>query len=195
MDLVNPYMGNISHLLVPTFPTIHLPNSLLRVYPERRDYTEIRINGLPLVVTSHRGSSAFNLSPFQGDESDLKPVIEFSYDQEKLTPYSYSVFLDDYQIQVDYGLSHQSAAYEIQFEQDKPVYLILNSRRGEVNWDGKAISGYQLIGNDTRVYLYMVPEELPQEVAALKDGALTDVSSAEGRNACLVLKYPMEQRH
>src|SRR4030043_1469295 len=105
IDYVNPYIGNISHLLVPTFPTIHLPNSLLRVYPERRDYTEIRLNGLPLVVTSHRGSSAFNLSPFQGDESDLKPVIEFSYDQEKLTPYSYSVYLDDQEIQVDFGLS------------------------------------------------------------------------------------------
>jgi len=190
VDYVNPYMGNISHLLVPTFPTIHLPNSLLRVYPERRDYTEIRLNGLPLVVTSHRGSSAFNLSPFQGDESDLKSVIEFSYDQEKLTPYSYSVYLDDQQIQVDFGLSHQSAAYDLQFEQDAPAYLILNSRRGGMSWDGKAISGYQLIENNTRVYLYLVPEELPQQVTALKDGALAEATSAEGRNACLVLKYP-----
>ena len=39
VDYVNPYMGNISHLLVPTFPTIHLPNSFLRVYPERGDFT------------------------------------------------------------------------------------------------------------------------------------------------------------
>ena len=31
VDYVNPYMGNISHLLVPTFPTVQLPNSLLRV--------------------------------------------------------------------------------------------------------------------------------------------------------------------
>ena len=28
VDYVNPYMGNISHLLVPTFPTVHLPNSI-----------------------------------------------------------------------------------------------------------------------------------------------------------------------
>jgi hypothetical protein len=61
VDYVNPYIGNISHLLVPTFPTIHLPNSMLRVYPERRDFTEIRIKGLPIVVTGHRRSSAFNL--------------------------------------------------------------------------------------------------------------------------------------
>jgi len=56
------------------------------------------------------------MSPFQGDETDLKPVIDFSYDQEKVTPYSYSVYLDELQIQVDFGLSHQSAAYALQFE-------------------------------------------------------------------------------
>jgi len=194
VDFVNPYIGNISHLLVPTFPTIHLPNSFLRVYPERRDYTEIKLNGLPLVVTGHRRSSAFNLSPFQGDESDIQPVIEFSYDQEKLTPYSYSVYLDDQQIQVDFGLSHQSAAYEIQFEEDAPAYLMLNSRRGGMNWDGEAISGYQLIENDTRVFMYMVPSVLPQQVSALKNDVLAGSNSAEGRNACLVLAYPQGTR-
>ena len=30
VEYVNPYMGNISHLLVPTYPTVHLPNSMLR---------------------------------------------------------------------------------------------------------------------------------------------------------------------
>lgn len=190
VDYVNPYMGNISHLLVPTFPTIHLPNSLLRVYPERRDYTEIRIHGLPLIVTSHRGSSAFNLSPFQGDERNLKPVFDFSYDREKLTPYAYSVFLDDQQIQVDFGLSHQSAAYEFKFERKAATYLVLNSKNGKMSWDGHAISSFQLIENDTRVYLYLVPEQSPQQVAALKADTLVDVTETEGRNACLVLKYP-----
>ena len=61
VEYVNPYMGNISHLLVPTYPTVHLPNSMLRVYPERGDFTGDRLGGLPLIVTSHRGSSAFNL--------------------------------------------------------------------------------------------------------------------------------------
>ncbi|MDD3980342.1 MAG: glycoside hydrolase family 92 protein, partial [Proteiniphilum sp.] len=87
VDQVNPYMGNISHLLVPTYPTIHLPNSMLRVYPERSDYTGDQLAGLPLVVTSHRGSSAFNLSPYQGEATALKPVIHYSYDNEQITPY------------------------------------------------------------------------------------------------------------
>jgi predicted alpha-1,2-mannosidase len=190
VDYVNPYMGNISHLLVPTFPTIHLPNSLLRVYPQRRDYTEIELFGLPLVVTSHRGSSAFNLSPFQGSENDLSSVIKYSYDLEKLTPYSYSVYLDDLQISVDYGLSHQSAAYELKFEKNAPSYLIINSRDGELTWNGEAISGYQLLQNNTKVFLYLVPEELPQKLTILEEGTLTDGSIVKGRDATLVLKYP-----
>lgn len=62
IDYVNPYIGNISHLLVPTFPTVHLPNSMLRVYPERREYTTDYISGLPIIVTSHRGRSALVLA-------------------------------------------------------------------------------------------------------------------------------------
>ena len=194
VDYVNPYMGNISHLLVPTFPTIHLPNSMLRVYPERRDYTGVSLHGLPLVVTSHRGSSAFNLSPFQGEETQLKSVIDYSYDQEKLTPYSYSVYLDEAQVQVDFGLSHQSAAYKLEFEKDAPVQLVLNSKRGELKWDGEAISGFQVIENDTRVYLYFLPEKAPANVVSMKDGTTSEAIMAEGKDACLILRYPQETR-
>ena len=194
VDYVNPYMGNISHLLVPTFPTVHLPNSMLRIIPARRDFTEIRLKGLPLVLTSHRGSTAFNLSPFQGKESDLKPVIEYAYDQEKLTPYSYSVYLDEQQIEVDFGLSHQSAAYELKFEKDAPACLVLNSSEGELKWDGEAISGYQELDEGTRVYLYLLPAEKPEEVSKLKDGQLALSNAAKGINACLVLKYAQGTR-
>ena len=63
VDFVNPYIGNISHLLVPTFPTVQLPNSMLRVYPERADYTAQLLNGLPVIVTNHRERSAFKINP------------------------------------------------------------------------------------------------------------------------------------
>lgn len=190
VDYVNPYMGNISHLLVPTFPTMHLPNSIMRVYPERRDFTADLLNGLPLIVTSHRGSSAFNLSPYQGDESEIKPVIKYSYDNERLTPYSYSAYLDEQQTNVNFGLSSQSAMYEINFEKDEDVFLIINSRKGAINWDGSAVIGYQTIENDTKIYLYMMPEQKPEEISILKDGSLSEATNSTGRNACLVLKYP-----
>ncbi|PWK18104.1 GH92 family glycosyl hydrolase [Maribacter polysiphoniae] len=194
VDYVNPYMGNISHILVPTFPTIHLPNSMLRVYPERGDYTGDLLHGLPVIITSHRGSSAFNLSPFQGSENEIKPVIDYSYDLEKLTPYSYSVYLDEQQISVNYGISHQAAQYEIAFEKDQYSYLVINSRNGELHWDGKAVSGYQQLTKNTRVFLYLEPKQQPHSISILKENGTREGTDIKGRNASLILKYKKGKR-
>ena len=181
VDYVNPYMGNISHLLVPTFPTIHMPHSMLRVYPEREDYTGDVLSGLPIVVTSHRGSSAFNLSPFYSSREETEAVINYSYDNEKITPYSYYVYLDEEDITVDYTLSHQSAIYELNFGKEEDFRIAINSRNGELSWDGAAISGYQNLANNTKVYLYLLPEQTPESVSN---------NTASGRNAYLVLNWP-----
>ena len=83
-SLTDPsYKGQI---LVPTYPIVHLPNSMLRVYPQRGDYTSDRIHGLPVQQISHRGAFIFNLSPVQGDESALRRVIDYEYDNEKVKP-------------------------------------------------------------------------------------------------------------
>lgn len=191
VDYVNPYMGNISHLLVPTFPTIHLPNSMLRVYPERPDFTGDVIYGLPLIVTSHRGSSAFNLSPYQGDKKDIKPVVAYSYDHEKITPYSYNVDLDDQQTHVAYAVSHQSAIYQIDYTlPDKPAYLILNSRNGGMKVEGNTVSGFQKLANNTNVYIYLETEQAPLQTGVLKDNVIDyNKKSTEDKNACVVLYY------
>ena len=103
VDYVNPYMGNISHLLVPTYPTVHLPNSMLRIYPQREDYTSNKLKGLPVIVTSHRGNSAFSINPFNSfcdslEKGSRSSFILYNYDNEKIKPYYYSVFLSDYDI-------------------------------------------------------------------------------------------------
>lgn len=191
VDYVNPYMGNISHLLVPTYPTIQLPNSMLRVYPERADYTGDVLSGLPLIVTSHRGSSAFNLSPYQGEASAIRPVIAFSYDNEKLAPYHYEVFLDNQLTGVEYAPSHQSAIYQIDFSQkDKPVYLILNSRNGEIQVKENVVTGYQQLANNTRVYLYLETETKPLKSGTWINNAIdVNKTKAQGRDAHVVLYY------
>ncbi|HOS71584.1 MAG TPA: GH92 family glycosyl hydrolase [Bacteroidales bacterium] len=191
VDYVNPYIGNISHLLVPTYPTVHLPNSMLRVYPERADYTTLKLRGLPLVVTSHRGRSAFNLSPFQGEAGNLAPVISYTYDHEKISPYSYSVVLDEQNIGVRMGVSRQSALYEFTFPDDGKKNIILNSGYGEMKWDGKAVSGYQNLNERTKVFIYLEPDVRPSAAGVLKDGRMDEsLSEASGRNAAVVLSFP-----
>lgn len=190
VSFVNPYMGNVSHLLVPTYPTVHLPNSMLRVYPERSDFTGDRLGGLPLIVTSHRGSSAFNLSPYQGAESGLQPVVQYSYDREKILPYRYQVYLDDANIEVDFAPSHQSAVYELTFEKNEPAYLVFNSRNGALQSTTNAVSGYQFVDNKTKVYLYAEVDKTPEKCGVLTaEGAKFGEATADGKDAALVLAF------
>ena len=165
VDQVNPYIGNISHLLVPTYPTIQLPNSLLRVYPQREDYTSNRINGLPLVITSHRGRSSFNLSFQQGPVDSLRASALYTYDNEKITPYYYSVSLDEAGIKVDFAPSHQSAIYHVSFKDKADHYLVLHTAFGNLEAKGNAIQGYQQLSrNGTKVFIYMETDRQPVSI-------------------------------
>ena len=167
VDYVNPYAGNISHLLVPTYPTIQLPNSMLRVYPERSDYTSEYLNGLPVIVTNHRERSAFKLSVTTASEPVDGPVIRTSYDNEHITPYSFDVMLADGQIRAQYALSHQSAIYSL--ESESPLKIVLSSRGGRVLWNGEAVEGWQTVEDETKVYVFLEPEAMPVAVDTSSD--------------------------
>lgn len=191
VDYVNPYVGNISHLLVPTYPTVHLPNSMLRFYPERENYTSNTVNGLPLVITSHRGSSAFNLSPFQGDVREIKNTIRYGYDNEIIKPYYYEVDLDDFGINAKFAPSHQSGIYEINFSKSQASsYLILNTRDGELSTNENTVSGFQRLSNNTKVFIYLETDLKPVEAGSYQNSSIDNQKKAvSGRNAFLVLKY------
>ena len=186
VDYVNPYMGNISHLLVPTYPTVHLPYSMLRVYPERTDYTSDQIAGLPVAVTSHRGSSAFNISPLNGTESPAQAVVKYTYGKEKITPYRYSVYLDEEDIRVDFAPSHQSGIYTFSFEKENANRLVINTRNGQLEKTGKGVSGYQLIDKGTtKIYAYFETEQTPASIEKL--------AQTTGKNEAYVLIFNSKQ--
>ena len=167
VDYVNPYIGNISHLLVPTFPTVHLPNSMLRVYPQRSDYTTEYVNGLPVVVTHHRERSAFNISPTSG--APRKPVTQYNYDNEVIKPYFYSVELNDNTIKAEYAPSHQSAFYALHFN-DGDAHVTVSTPRGQLTAEGNHVSGWQQLSNNTRIYLYLETEQKPESIKEQKNG-------------------------
>ena len=192
VDYVNPYIGNISHLLVPTFPTVQLPNSMLRVYPERADYTSEYVNGLPVIVTNHRERSAFKLSVTTGET--LRPVIPVTYDNEHLTPYGFGIDLEDGAIHADYAVSHQSAVYRIRFR-DGHGTLLLTSGNGAVSLAEGVFAGYQVVDGETKVYVYMEVQEKPVKEGYLSHGQLLDGKSDSGRNACVAKVFDVPEIH
>jgi predicted alpha-1,2-mannosidase len=190
VDYVNPYIGAISHMLVPTYPTTHLPNSMMRVFPVRHDYTTNMLGGLPLIVTHHRSASSFNFYAYQGDESVLTPTKQLSYDQEKVTPYRYSVYLDEMNIGVDFAPSHQSAVYQITFDKAGAAYLVFNTggRGGVVKAVGNTITGSKELGNKTSVYIYAETDVTPAKTGVPSRGG--SVSWGGAPAGSLVLSYP-----
>ena len=178
VDYVNPYIGNISHLLVPTYPTVHLPNSMLRVYPRREDFTGNKLNGLPVVVSRHRGYSPFSIYPFQG--GNAPEYIDYEYDNEKVTPYLYQVCLQNIGADVRFAPSHQSAIYEIQFGGDGTPQLVVKSNNGSLTVDGNAVLGYEQLGEyATKAYIYL---EVDQPVVSQE-------VNTQGQSASASLKF------
>lgn len=189
VDYVNPYIGNISHLLVPTFATVQLPNSMLRIYPARADYTTERVNGLPVIVTNHRERSAFSISPYMGEQP--QPVVAVNWDNEHITPYSFDIELADNTMSARYAVSHQSAIYDINFlEKGQPRYIMINSQQGAITVGDGFVSGYQQVTKGTQVYIYAEFDTKPEAQGILKEGKLdASATTAQGRNACAALRF------
>lgn len=162
---------------------------MLRVYPERADYTADLLNGLPLIVTNHRERSAFNLSVSQ--EDSIRPVIPCTYDNECIRPYSYEADLNDGAVHVKYALSHQSGLYQFDVtEPSKDISFVVNSRNGGIRIGENFVSGYQKLDEKTRVYLFLEAEQSPSAVSLRQENRPeTFRKECEGENVCAVLTF------
>ena len=117
-------MGNISHLLVPTYPTVHLPNSMLRIYPERADYTSDKIKRLTGHCHLASGESLHSAClSIRGAESGLQPVYYYCYDNEVIKPYSYSSYFEEEEVSTKFAPSHQAGIYELSFRKNNAPYF------------------------------------------------------------------------
>ena len=189
VDYVNPYIGNISHMLVPTFPTIQLPNSLMRIYPTRSEYTRELLDGLPMVVTNHRERSAFRMSVTQG--TSLRPIIGTNWDQEKITPYDYQVQIADNSIDVHLAVSHQSAIYELSFQDPaKAATVLFYSEYGRMQVNGKKVSASQSLSDNMKIYFAGEFDVEPVQAGILQNGQITKDENKEGENVCSALSFP-----
>lgn len=191
VDYVNPGMGSISHLLMPAFPTIQLPNSMLRVYPNRADATGDRLFGLPVIVTNHRETWAFSIAPVAGSTDDIAPIPALSYDNEAVKPYRYDVYLDEADIDVSFAPSHQSAVYRFDYNGDGTRWMVFATRSGRLQYSDGVLSGYQSLTDRTKVYVSLKTEQAPADVVMIdNDGnVIADATDIEGDTVAVALQF------
>lgn len=173
VDYVNNRIGNISHLLVPTYPTTHLPNSMLRMIPDHNEFTTDRMGGLPLNVPSHRNGSVLMMMPYCGPAEGLHRHMSYRYDQEHSSPTRYTVYLDDYGIVTDFVPAAKAAIFSCMFEQPGDRYIQVTSSGGEIHGEGNAMWGYDNY-RGIKQYFYLEFDTAPEAFAT----AAGDVNSA-----------------
>ena len=187
VDYVNPYMGNISHLLQPTLPTVHVPYGMMRVYPQRGSYVDTRINGLPVCIVNHRENGVFNISATQ--HQPISHVISTDWDNESVKPYYYSVDIDGQSVTAEYAPAEHSAIYRFTFHDDAPATVVFNSGNGEMRVAGNEIAGYHDTWGNVRVYFCAQVDKTPSRCGALQQGNITDVATARGGNAAIAMQW------
>ena len=194
VDYVNPRMGNISHMLMPTFPTVHLPNSMMRVYPQRGSATESLMRGLPVFIVNHREVAAFNISAIQSPNPKLERVVTTDYDCEVIKPYYYAVDVDNQRIRAEFAPTEHSAIYSFDFRTNDDAYIILNAQGGELTVDNSTISGWQPTWGGVRVYIYAETNRQPIDKGILNDGRISSSSYGRGDEACAVMKFNSNEK-
>ncbi|MFN8205882.1 MAG: GH92 family glycosyl hydrolase [Bacteroidales bacterium] len=189
-DLVNSYIGSVSHLLVPTYPTVHLPNSMIRFYPLRDEYTSNHLRGFPVNIVTHRWGYAMSLLPYLGKPDPEKFHSGIEYDQEEISPYSYQVALEDGQVQFGFVPAARSGRMSIRFHGGPAQGIMLHSSgQAEIEIHDRVLSGFDTY-RGVKMYIWMEFSSSPGNIATLTGQQNQASQEISGDPVCLSLEFP-----
>ncbi|RCH55568.1 glycoside hydrolase family 92 protein [Mucilaginibacter hurinus] len=140
LKYVDPTIGGVGLILEPTRPTVHLPNSLVRVYPHRKDQLDDQIAYYPLTVASHRVMSVFAFMAFSGKPQDTA-ATRFTYRRETLTPYYFNTTFENPGDFIEFTPKERSGIFRVTYGNGQNRYLRLGllHTNGNLNLEGKRV--------------------------------------------------------
>lgn len=145
LQYVDPTIGGVGHLLEPTRPTAHLPNSMVRVYPSKRDQLDDQLGFFPLTIISHRLGELFGIMPYRGISTSQTFEQKWSYDHEKTAPHHYQVHLEESQIGIEFIPAGKGGYFYFRYPDRQSNKVLFSLRHGgHIKQEGKnAISGLE----------------------------------------------------
>lgn len=160
---VNPNIGGISPLLETTVPLVNLPNSMMRIHRLPGNYQAEKIDGFPFILCGHRNGTAGLLMPTSGEVSadQKKWQSYYDHDYEVCTPYYYSVWLEDPDINLEFTVNEKSSFYRILWNKNDHKNLMLAiTTKGSFNIiDKNTVEGYEVYHNNVKVFFYLKTEK------------------------------------
>jgi predicted alpha-1,2-mannosidase len=124
---IDPTIGNVVPFLVPTYPTFHLPNQMIRMFPIKSDYISDQVEAFPFQVTSHRDAGILQMKVSVGNitKSSWTQKMNIDHDMEIVHPWLYSTYLIDDNIRVSFAPGIKGAMYKLDFPTGKNKNILI----------------------------------------------------------------------
>ncbi len=225
--LVNPFVGTAGH--GHTYPGASLPFGMMQLSPdtgtEGWDWcsgyhsSDNSIIGFSHTHLSGTGVADYgdilfmpftgevNFNPGSKENPDEGYRSRFKKGSDKASPGFYSVFLDDYEIDVELTTSKRSGFHKYTFQKDKKANIIIDLFHGlqdatlesYINIiDNNKIEGYRTSGGWAKrhtIYFYAELSEDIDDFIILKDDKETNDKSAKATSVKAALKFDLKSKN
>jgi predicted alpha-1,2-mannosidase len=139
LDYVDPTIGGVGLILEATRPLVHLPNSMVRVYPLKTDELDDQVSGLPLTLLSHRIGSAFSFMPIYKESVGDPWTAKINIHREVKKPFYYELEDEAHYNKLAFTPSSRSGVFKIENGDGSNTHRIrfsILNPTGEVNQNG-----------------------------------------------------------
>lgn len=112
-------------------PTVHRPNSMVRVFPITKPrlndrYLSDKIYGFAVNMPAYRNGYVTELMPTAGklilNRNEYASV--YDHDLEEVHPWHHKIILEDYNISADWTTTERAVIYRFNFDSDKEKNII-----------------------------------------------------------------------
>ena len=200
VDFVNPNIGGISPLLETTVPLVNLPNSMMRIHRLPGNYQAEKIKGFPFILCGHRNGTAGLLMPSRGKITDDQEKWQsyYDHDYEVCTPYYYSVWLKDPDINLEFAVTEKSSFYRILWNKnDRKNLMLAVTTKGSIKIiDKNTLEGYEVYQNKVKVFFYLKTEKYftSDSIWDSSNNSATGITGIEGIKPTVSLTFQIPEK-
>ena len=196
---VDPNIGGVSYLLTTKNPTVHRPNSMVRVYsltkPGLNDrYLSDKIYGISFNQPAYRLGHVTDLMPLTGEVSVDRSVNASQYDHalEDVHPWHHNVYLEDDNIEADWTTTERAALYRFKFGSQKKNKIVIKSyRNSSLHVESEnSIKGWEEHNEGAKQYFYATFNKKFDSFGTLNEEGIQEKSdSVAGRDIGVFVAY------
>ncbi len=183
---VDPNIGGVAPLLTTKKPTVHRPNSMIRVFPVTKPgledrYLSDKIYGFAVNMPAYRMDYVTELMPTCGEISLDKNAnaAVYDHDQEEVHPWYHKVILEDKEIVADWTTSERAVIYRFNFQQAGKSNIIFRSNGNAffTSATKNSLQGWEEF-KETKQFFYAEFSESPITIGCFKQGKIIGDSTA-----------------